>query len=861
VVKYTSFPKYEEEVVLQHLQHYLPHQNPLKDFINDNVLKSFQNQPFHEAMINASVMFGYKTYSSLGTYRKLYQEGKINSKILQRIIIESKGFDDWKLWQNKLIEKQYDTNWYNRLGQLHQIWTQQCHLNIEKEIHSFLFRFVGSYIDQGIAIQKFPIRNKSFLAAIKELETNSFVKIFKSKRVRHLLLHTHSKIKDLLDILVGDEQWYEQYLFDQQFAHAGWSGMVAVLEVHPEMLLDRRKICLNDFIIFELLLEIDALDRKFGEGKWQPLSHYISAGVQNSNKQYPTECRPIEYLFSPIDKIELFEVYALWQDAYEWTFYDQALKGLQLGGNSLGGNPLAPAKTKEEDQYSFQSIFCIDERECSFRRYIEKLDNAQTFGTAGFFNMEFYFQPEHGKFYAKSCPAPITPKYVIRETEIRKHHHQRDAHFSKHSKNLFAGWFISQTMGFWSAIRLAWNIFKPSETPALMSSFRHMDKQSKLQLEYDHEHPTDAHGLQIGFTIPEMADRMESLLKSIGLTKNFADIVYLVGHGASSVNNTHYAAYGCGACSGQTGSVNARVAATIGNKAEVRAILKDRGIEIPETTQFLGALHDTTRDEMDYYDEHILLEKNKIAHKEHKKVFEKALSLNAKERSRRFLLIDSRQTAEKVHQEIKLRSWSLFEPRPEWDHATNAMCIVGRRSSSKHLFLDRRSFLNSYDYAQDPEGKYLLGIVRAIAPVCGGINLQYYFACTDQYRLGAGSKLPHNVIGLVGVANGMDGDLRIGLPQQAVNIHDPIRLIAVIEHYPEVILQTIQKEAPTYQWFYNNWVHLVAIHPDTKELYRFMSGSWVKYQPLTEKLPFTDNLEEVLLNNSGNLPIYLLEQK
>lgn len=837
--------KYEEEVVLRNLHHYLPRQNPLKDFINDNVLKAFQNLPFHEAMMNASTLFGYKTYSSIDAYRKLYEEGKINPQILQRIIIESKGLDGWKLWENRLVEKQYDTNWYNRLGQLHQIWTSQHHLNIEKEIHSFLFRFVGSYIDQGIAIQKFPIRNKSFLAAIKELEANSFVKIFKSKRVEHLLLHTHSKIKDLLDILVGDEQWYEQYLFDQQFAHAGWSGMVAVLEAHPEMLLDRRKICLNDFIIFELLLEIDALDRKFGEGKWKPLSYYLHAETENTEPH----CKIVP-LFDPIAKIELFEIYALWQDAYEWTFYDQALKGLQL----------APSQKKEEKQYSFQGIFCIDERECSFRRYVEKLAHVQTFGTAGFFNMEFYFQPEHGKFYAKSCPAPITPKFVIKETETRKHHHQKDAHFSRHSKNLFGGWLISQTMGFWSAVRLAWNIFKPSETPALMSSFRHMDKYSKLHLEYNPEHPTDGHGLQVGFTIDEMANRMESLLRSIGLTKDFADIVYLVGHGASSVNNTHYAAYGCGACSGQTGSVNARVAATIGNRAEVRTILKERGIDIPETTQFLGALHDTTRDEIDYYDESVLSEKNKTAHKDHQLIFENALSLNAKERSRRFLLVDSDQSAKKVHQEVKLRSLSLFEPRSEWDHATNAMCIVGRRSSSKHLFLDRRSFLNSYDYAQDPEGKYLLGIVRAIAPVCGGINLQYYFACTDQYRLGAGSKLPHNVIGLVGVANGIDGDLRTGLPQQAVNIHDPIRLIAVIEHYPEVILQTIQKEVSTYQWFHNAWVHLVAIHPDTKELYRFMSGKWEKYEPLTKNLPSTNDVESILMNTSENLPIYLIEQ-
>ncbi|TAE10213.1 MAG: DUF2309 domain-containing protein [Bacteroidetes bacterium] len=837
MLTYQCPPTFEEETVLHHLHHYLPHQNPLKDFVNHNTLLSFQDLPFHTALETASSIFGYKTYLHLGDYRKLYSEGKINPKILQKVLIDTKGIDNLGVWERKLLQEEYDTAWTNRLGQLHQIWTNTYHLNIEKEVHSFLFRFVGSYIDQGVAMQKFPITHLPFLSAVRELEKHSrFTKIFRSKRVRHLLLHTHCTLKTLLDMLVGDETLYESYLFDQQFAHAGWSGMVAVLEQHPETLLDKRKITLHDFILFELLLEIDALDNKFGENNWQPLAHKKPDNLVR--------------MFAPVERRELFEVYALWQEAYEWTFYDQALYGLQV----------APDSPTEPKQYDFQGIFCIDDRECSFRRYVEELGNAQTFGSAGFFGVEFYFQPEGGKFYTKSCPPPITPKFLVKEVEAKKQHHKRDAHFSQQSKNLLGGWVISQTMGFWSAIQLAWNIFKPSETPALVSSFRHMDKDSKLEFEHRHEHQ-HTHDLQIGFTIEEMVNRMESLLKSIGLTHNFSNLVYIIGHGASNVNNPHYAAYGCGACSGQTGSVNARVAASMLNKPEVRAILQERGIYIPKSTEFVGALHDTTKDEMMYYDIEKLSKENKQAHTFHQQTFNDALAYNAKERSRRFKLIDSHQPVEKIHQQVKLRALSLFEPRSEWDHASNAMCIVSRRESNKHLFLDRRSFLNSYDYAQDLDGKYLLGILRAVAPVCGGINLQYYFSCTDQYRLGAGSKLPHNVIGLVGVANGMDGDLRIGLPTQALDIHDPIRLLAVVEHYPEIVLQTIQKEDATYEWFANYWVHLVVIHPETKKLYRFHKGGWIDYVPVTQSLPTTKNFGTLLEDAYENLPVYLLSQK
>ncbi len=66
---------------------------------------------------------------------------------------------------------------------------------------------------------------------------------------------------------------------------------------------------------------------------------------------------------------------------------------------------------------SLQAIFCIDEREDSIRRHIEAVDKkAETFGAPGFFGVEFYFQQEGGKFYDKLCPAPVTPKYLIKES-------------------------------------------------------------------------------------------------------------------------------------------------------------------------------------------------------------------------------------------------------------------------------------------------------------------------------------------------------------------------------------------------------------------------------------------------------------
>ena len=138
-------------------------------------------------------------------------------------------------------------------------------------------------------------------------------------------------------------------------------------------------------------------------------------------------------------------------------------------------------------------------------------------------------------------------------------------------------------------------------------------------------------GLQVGFTKTEMANRVEALLKSIGLVENFASLVYVVSHGSSSVNNPHYAAYDCGACSGRAGSVNSRVLCHMANDPEVRSLLKERGLLIPEETRFVGALHDTSRDEIVYYDEMLMSQAHSVLHEENVKIFAEALKANALE--------------------------------------------------------------------------------------------------------------------------------------------------------------------------------------------------------------------------------------
>jgi uncharacterized protein YbcC (UPF0753/DUF2309 family) len=823
---------FNEHEVIHELKHYLPAQAPLKDFVHHNTLHAFQKLKFLDALGEASELFGYKVLLSLDEYRTLYKSQRIREEVITKVITEQKGSAEKNEWTEKLLTKVYENAATPRIGSLRSNWKRHYQVDLDSLVHPILFRILCSYLDQGISMWNFPVWHKGFLPSVKEMERNSFTSFFRTKRAKNLLLNGNYAINDLLKILIGDESLYEQYLFDQQFAHPGWSGMVSTIENQPETLLDQKKISLHDLITFELLLEIDALDSQFGQN-WSPLNHKLKD-------------KPVE-LFSKVHKSELHEVLSLWQQAFEWSYYDEVLAGIQ-----------APTKKEKElDEKSFQAMFCIDDRECSLRRYLEKFDpTCETFGTPGFFGVEFFFRPEHGKFHTKLCPAPVTPKFLIKEVGTRNKR-KKDIHFTKPTHSLFRGWLITHTLGFWSALRLFINIFKPSMSPAAASSFRHMDKYAQLTIENKNPGHRE-HDLQVGFTIDEMAIRVEGLLKSIGLVKDFAPIVYVVGHGSSSVNNPHYAAYDCGACSGRAGSVNARVICFMANHPKVREILAGKGIVIPEQTQFVGGLHDTTRDEIVFFDEDSLSDKNKNSHVKHEELFAKVLDYNSKERSRRFESIDTKLSPAKIHDKIRRRSVSLFEPRPELNHATNALCVVGRRELSKGLFLDRRSFMNSFNYKVDPEGQYLFNILKAAAPVCGGINLEYFFSRVDNQKLGAGTKLPHNVMGLFGVANGIDGDLRPGLPSQMIEVHDPVRLLIIVEHFPDIVLRTIQKAPETYEWFINEWVNLVTVNPETRELSVFKEGAFHPYETLQKTVKAIADVAPLIESHQENIPVHVL---
>ena len=154
-------------------------------------------------------------------------------------------------------------------------------------------------------------------------------------------------------------------------------------------------------------------------------------------------------------------------------------------------------------------------------------------------------------------------------------------------------------------------------------------------------------------------------------------------------------------------------------------------------TWFVGALHDTADDSVRYFDLDALPAIARRRARRGVRRARRARRENAHERCRRFDAAPLHRVAEAALRHVEARAAHLAQPRPEYGHCTNAVCIVGRRAATRGLHLDRRAFLVSYDPTIDPTDAILERILAAVGPVGAGISLEYYFSSVDNERSAA----------------------------------------------------------------------------------------------------------------------------
>ncbi len=838
---------FDLDSALEHIAHWLPSQSPIKDFIHHNTLHALQHRPFHEAVAIASRIYGAKSYLPLSDYQARYREGRIYDFALERALESVEPDPDLReRLKEELFRDDHEAHYPPLSLALHglrQTWLTHIEVNLDAQVHPILFRLIANFLDQGISRWSIAREGESLWKCLYRLTEDSFVPLypFKDPGIRKILSMTPDEaILFCLQKIVGDETLFGVYLLELALGHPGWSGMVRVIETNPESLLTRRTISLKEFMAVELAMEMALLVMKRGP-------HFQTLSEVPGIDEAPSFAESLDQSTTP-------QHLKTWHEAMEFSLHAELLRALQ---QRPGPAPLKEIKV--------QALFCIDDRECSLRRHLEEISPAiETFGAAGFFGIEFFFKGIDDIYPVAQCPVVITPKHLVIESEsspkIQPEILSRPSLDPLKKSQLMRNWLFTQTLGLGYAAKLAWDVFRPGATMVKIKKLAEVDNPTRLHLLRVTNEPNDQ-GQLLGFTPTEMADRLESLFKNIGLTEGFAPVVVVVAHGSSSTNNPHFAAYDCGACAGKPGAPNARAFAHMANLPEVRSLLQSRGINIPPNTLFIPALHNTSRDEVTYYDQQDWPSEKPEGLSHFQSVMTEALSRNAHERCRWFELGPTSSSEAAAVQHVRIRASSIFEPRPELNHSNNLYCIVGPRSLTEALFLDRRAFLHSYDPHQDPEGERLSRILSQVIPVCGGINLEYLFSRIDNSMYGAGTKLPHNVIGLLGVANGVEGDLRTGLPSQMIEVHEPSRLLIVVNQTTTILNAALSKITAFKEWLDHDWLRLAAIDPKTSEVLLYRSSSWEALSfPKSFRTPEGNSSHAIYQGKSKTIPVHVLRK-
>jgi hypothetical protein len=579
------------------------------------------------------------------------------------------------------------------------------------------------------------------------------------------------------------------------------------------------------------------------------------------------DCLAIIDTFSEADRS------TIWLKAYE-RHYQQALLHALYANHNRG------RWAKRNSRPEAQIVFCMDDREEGIRRHLEELNPAiETLGAAGFFGVPMNYQGLDDSKLTALCPVVVVPAHNVQECSqpgqenaLVRHRQgrnlkQRLATLLQHGLRrdvLLAYPVINAVAPFTLLGLLAKSFIPQTQHQLLAAAAKAMAPDVVSQLNFtaaDDSTPATPQRPRLGFTDQEQADRIAGFLRNTGLTYGFAELVVLMGHGSMSQNNPHLSAYDCGACSGRHGGPNARLFAAMANRPEVRQLLAERGIVIPDDTWFIGAEHNTCDEDITWYDSAAVPTERRAAFNKFIQQMQHAQRMSAHERCRRLASAPRRPEPQRALRHFLERATDFSQARPELGHATNAAALVGRRSLTQGAFFDRRLFLISYDPSQDPEGTVLEGILLAVGPVGAGINLEYYFSTVNNERLGCGSKVPHNLTGFCAVMEGAGSDLRTGLPRQMIEIHEAMRLQIIVEAKTSVLEQIYGRQESLRELIGGGWVHLSAKDPGSGEIFVFQRGvGFVSWQPGDIELPLRDNSPDCYRDETQPVAPMLIKQ-
>jgi uncharacterized protein YbcC (UPF0753/DUF2309 family) len=578
----------------------------------------------------------------------------------------------------------------------------------------------------------------------------------------------------------------------------------------------------------------------------------------------------LEKIFTCLSLVQGDSGSFLWLQAYERNYREKIF-------NAVRQNTGRGRWRTRDSRPSAQITFCMDDREEGIRRHLEEIEpSIETLGAAGFFGVAVNWRGLDDTSDTPLCPIVVTPAHAVYEQakqdqkDVEQTHAQhrksrlwfKDLLNLETRRNVLSTALLIGLSAPFSLLTLLAKTLIPGRFGKWLQQNREridISVDTSVQINAQNDEPATIENPRHGFTDEEQADRVENFLRTIGLVSDYAPFVIMMGHGSSSQNNPHMAAYDCGPCSGRHGGPNARIFAAMANRPTVRELLGKRGLHIPQDTVFLGAEHNTCDEVIEWYDLAELSDEQAQSWQVINSRLDQACRHSAHERSRRFMSAPTTMNIDSALAHVIGRSYDFSQARPELGHATNATAFIGRRSLSQGAFFDRRAFLISYDPSTDPEGRIIENILLAAGPVGAGINLEYYFSTVNNEKYGCGTKIMHNLTGLFGVMEGASSDLRTGLPRQMIEIHEAMRLLVMVEAKTEILGEIYQRQPMIQELVGKRWIQLAAIDPDNSEISFFVAGKgFVPWQGTEQELAKVKLSVEHYQGQRDHLPPALL---
>ncbi|MHB1926948.1 MAG: YbcC family protein [Leptospirillum sp.] len=787
---------------------------PLKNFVAVNPYQGFGNRPFKATELFLSSTIGSHLHMPVHYYLDKIRDGQITLSDISEVLQNqgsSLSAEDFleaiKQHRERSAPPDLLTDCAMKLD--NQNWPSFV---IERISH-----FCAGYFDEGQAYWSSPWSDQPLYRAWKEYATIDFspaimgLKLFR-ERIRSIPDAPEETIVHCVQALNIPPESLERYLFALLSSVGGWAswaryqnwqaGLEKKNDNTPLQILSIR-------IAWDYLLLESWPNSSLREMWMQSLAAWETPDV--SDTSLPSEGMVL-------------------QEAHE-TSYRKTLFNMISSTGTLEQKELRPV---------FQAAFCIDVRSEIIRRAIESLaPNGQTLGFAGFFGVPLEFLPFASVAGKKHLPILFPPSYRIQELPvgIPPDTAEKWAMIRRRNIRLSKTWKIFKTspascfsyvesFGLFSFLTLVSNSLgwsRPAPHPDKKGLRR--DQSEKMAPVLDNSLP-DTVGKNTGIPLSDRARLGTFILKNMGLTKNFARLVLLLGHGSTTTNNPQATGLDCGACGGQTGEVSARIAAALLNDPETRrSIAADKQVVIPDDTVFLPALHDTTTDQIRLFDTGQLPDGHRTELRSLEKILEEAGQRARQEKAPTLGL--NAKSHWNIMKNLQKRTRDWAQTRPEWGLGRNAAFIAAPRVRTRALNLDGRVFLHEYDWRQDPDFSTLELIISAPLLVANWINMQYFASTVDNERYGSGNKVLHNVVGgSIGVLEGNGGDLRQGLSIQSIHdgrrwIHDPLRLHALLEAPSEPILQILKKHDNIRNLVLNEWILLYRLD-DTGKSFRML---------------------------------------